>query len=254
MKQFLFSLTALCLLTSCGVLSSQRWEANASSNTNSSTSVTEAQTAEGLKSALNLGIRNAVKLLGVEDGFYKDASAKIGLPEQAAAIAKNISIIPGAQKLIDKAELALNRAAEDAVNEAAPIFADAITGMKFRDVMNILFGADNAATEYLKEATYKKLVKAFAPKVEASLGKAQVSGMSATSIWNQLSNTYNKVANTTVGALAGLEKIDVDLETYVTQKALDALFLKVAATEKEIREDPVARVSELLKRVFGQLD
>ena len=143
---------------------------------------------------------------------------------------------------------------EDAVKEAGPIFKNAIRSMTITDAAKILFGAENAATEYLKASTYNQLREAFAPKIGESLAKPLVAGVSTSETWNVLHNGFNKVAGSTAGMLLGLKKVDISLQDYVTERALDALFLKVAEEEKAIRTDPKARVNALLKRVFGQLD
>jgi len=216
--------------------------------------VSNAENISGLKSSLNIGIEHAVTNLGVENGFFKDAALKLLLPPEAKPIIDNIKMVPGGQDLVNKAVLSLNRSAEDAVKEATPIFKTAITNMSITDAVGILFGKNNAATEYLRQNTYSQLKAAFAPKVKASLGKPLVANVSTNDTWNTLSSGYNSVAKTQVGMIAGLKTVNVSLENYVTEKALDALFVKVAAEEKAIRIDPMARVSALLKRVFGQLD
>jgi hypothetical protein len=216
--------------------------------------VTNAENISGLKSSLNIGIEQAVSNLGVQDGFYKDAALKLLLPKEAQSIVDNIRLVPGGQALVDKAVLSLNRSAEDAVKEATPIFKNAILNMSLTDGVGILFGGNNAATEFLRKNTYSQLQAAFAPKVRASLSKPLVANVSTSETWNTLSSGFNSIAKSPVGAVAGLKQVNVSLENYVTEKALDALFLKVAEEEKNIRTNPTARVSDLLKRVFGQLD
>ena len=179
---------------------------------------------------------------------------KLLLPKEAQSIVDNIRLVPGGQALVDKAVLSLNRSAEDAVKEATPIFKNAILNMSLTDGVGILFGGNNAATEFLRKNTYSQLQAAFAPKVRASLSKPLVANVSTSETWNTLSSGFNSVAKSPVGAVAGLKQVNVSLENYVTEKALDALFLKVAEEEKNIRTNPTARVSDLLKRVFGQLD
>jgi hypothetical protein len=223
------------------------------SGTNTSV-VTNEENISGLKSSLNIGIEKAVDNLGIENGFFNDAALKLLLPKEAQPIIDNAKLIPGGQALVDKAVLSLNRSAEDAVKEATPIFKTAITNMSITDAVGILFGKDNSATEYLRQNTYSQLKTAFAPKVKASLGKALVANVSTTDTWNLLSSGYNSVASSAIGSIAGLKPVNVNLENYVTEKALDALFVKVAAEEKSIRTNPVARVSDLLRKVFGQLD
>lgn len=249
MKKLLFlSIIALSVMSCAELLQI------ATTAASSSLPVTEAENASGLKSSLNVGIENAVNILGVENGFMNDALVKILLPAEAKTILDNVKLIPGGQELVNKAVLSLNRTAEDAVKEAVPIFKKAILSMSFSDATGILFGGKNAATNYLKQKTSAELVSAFAPKVRESLGKPLVANISTTKSWEALTSNFNKVAATPVGVVAGLKPVKVNLEEYVTQKALDALFIKVADEEQKIRENPVARVSDILKRVFGQLD
>ena len=216
--------------------------------------VSEAENAAGLKSSLDVGIENAVNILGIENGFMNDVLVKILLPAEAKPIIDNIRLIPGGEELVNRAILSLNRTAEDAVKEATPIFKHAITSITFKDAAGILFGGDYAATSYLKEKTSADLLAAFAPKVKNSLGKPLVANLSTTQSWNALTAAFNKVAASPVGIYGGMKPVNVNLEEYVTQKALDALFLKVGEEEKKIRENPVARITAILKRVFGQLD
>ena len=216
--------------------------------------VSETENAAGLKSSLDVGIVNAVNLLGVENGFMNDALVKILLPSEAKPIIDNLKLIPGGEDLVNRAILSLNRSAEDAVKEATPIFKKAITTMTIQDATGILFGGDYAATNYLKTKTYTDLTSAFAPKIANSLAKPLVANMSTTQSWNALTSAYNKVAASPVGMVANMKPVNVNLETYVTQKVLDALFVKVANEEKLIRTDPKARVTTILQRVFGQLD
>lgn len=216
--------------------------------------VSNTENIAGLKSSLEVGIEKAVSFLSIENAFYSNEALKILLPTEANQVIENIKLIPGGQDLVNKAILSLNRSAEDAVKEATPIFKNAIRNMSIADAGKILFGPDTAATAFLCQATYQELKTAFAPKVRASLDKPLVAGVSTSETWNTLTNAYNKVANTMVAKIAGLKPVNINLEEYATQKALDALFVKVAEEEKAIRTDPVARVNEILKRVFGQLD
>jgi len=216
--------------------------------------LTEGDVADGLKEALKVGANNSVDLLSMENGFLGDELLKIMLPSEAKIVTENLDLIPGGDKLVEDAVLRLNRAAEDAVTEAAPIFVGAITSMTITDAFNILKGSDDAATAYLKDKTFMQLKELFQPKVVNSLDKALIGNVSTNESWSFLTEQYNAVANSLVGSLAGLQPIDVSLDEYVTLKALDGLFIKVADEEKEIREDPLARVTPLLKKVFGELD
>lgn len=252
-KIILVVIVALCI-TSCTELKQVASQLSSALPVGSTSGVTNAENISGLKSSLSIGIEKAVSNLGVENGFYQNAAFKISLPKEAQPILDNVKLIPGGQALVDKAVLSINRTAEDAVKEATPIFKSAITSMSITDAVSILFGKENAATEYLHRNTYSQLKAAFAPKVRASLGRPLVANISTTQTWNTLSSGYNSVASGTIGSIAGLKTVNVNLEEYVTEKALDALFVKVAAEEKAIRTDPVARVNDLLKKVFGQLD
>jgi hypothetical protein len=216
--------------------------------------LTEGEVANGLKEALKVGTNNSVDLLSTENGFLGDELLKIVLPPEANIITNNLSIIPGGDKLVDDVIMRLNRAAEDAVAEAAPIFLNAIASMTISDAFNILHGADNAATVYLKDKTFSELMGLFQPKVTTSLNKKLIGNVSTNESWAFLTDKYNSIANTVVGQVAGLESINVSLDEYVTLKTLDGLFLKVEDEEREIRKDPLARVTPLLKKVFSELD
>jgi hypothetical protein len=166
-----------------------------------------------------------------------------------------VSYIPGGSGLVDDFVLRMNRAAEDAAKEAKPIFVAAITTMTIEDGLNILLGEDTAATHYLRTKTFLDLKGLFKPKINASLEKDLVGGISANDSWNSLSNAFNNyVVDTWVGTFYGLQPVQVQMDEYVTHRALSGLFVKVAEEEKDIRTDPVARVNEILQKVFGSLD
>jgi len=216
--------------------------------------ISNADNIAGLKNALNVGAENAVRTLGRENGFFNDATLRILLPPEARPIIDNIRMIPGGQELVDRTVLSLNRAAEDAVRSAVPIFRNAITEMTIRDATEILFGANDAATQYLQRTTQNQLTRTFAPIVRESLNKPLVANVSTNDSWNALTSAYNTVANSVAGRVAGLTPVNVNLETYVTEKALNALFTRIAVEERNIRSNPAARVNDLLQRVFGQLN
>ncbi len=246
---FLFIL----LTTSCANL--QQVAGDILKSTAAGTGVSNTQNIAGLKDALSVGITNAVLNLNQPDGYLNNQLLKIFLPDEAKVIVDNLKYIPGGQKMVDDVVLRLNRAASDAAAEAKPIFVNAIKNMTITDAANILFSGDkSAATTYLKDNTYNQLVAAYSPKIEASLGKSIVAGVSAAGAWNTLSGAYNSVANSVVGKAAKLTPVNGNLSEYVTRKALDGLFLSVANEEAKIRQDPTARVNDLLKTVFGQLD
>ena len=243
-KLFLAPLIAI-LFTACAELQ----QVLTSMDTNAP--LTESEIARGLKEALRIGTDSAAGKLAMTNGYFKDELVKILLPPEADIIVNNANKIPGGQKLIDDVVLGINRAAEDAAKEAGPVFYKAITAMTITDAMNILKGGNNAATEYFKSKTYQSLFELYSPKIKTSINKDLVAGYSAGDTWNTMTSNYNKVANSFVGELTDLKPVDVELETYLTQKALDGLFIKLANEEQKIRTDPMARVTDILKRVFG---
>jgi hypothetical protein len=208
----------------------------------------------GLKDALVVGTDKSVDILGVTNGYYGDDLVKILLPPEANVIIENINKIPGGSGMIDDLLLKINRAAENAAKEAKPIFVNSINSMTINDAVGILNGADNAATEYLRRTTNDKLFQLYKPKIKTSLDKKLIGNISTTRTWDELTDKWNQVANSLVGQIAGFEPVEIDLDAYLTQKALDGLYIKIEAQEKLIREDPVARVNNLLKRVFGSVD
>lgn len=217
--------------------------------------LTEAEVAEGLKSALTVGTDTAVSIVSKVNGYFLDEMIKIYLPPEANIIIENAnsSLLAtlGVPELIDDIILKMNRAAEDAAIEATPIFVSAITSLTIQDAFGILNGSDTAATNYLREKTYAELKNTFQPKIASSLDKPLVGGISASETWTTLTELYNEVANSIAGQLAGLTPVNTELDEHVTTKALDGLFIKVSDEEKAIRTDPMARVNDILKKVFG---
>ena len=192
----------------------------------------------GLKQALTLGAQKSADKLSAVDGFFKDAAVKVLLPPQAQNVEKTLRSL-GMGKLVDDAILSMNRAAEDASKSAAPIFVNAVKKMTVQDGLGILRGADTAATGYLRKTTSPELTAAFHPVIDSSLQKT-----GATKYWKNVFDTYNKLPTT-------FTKVDPDLASFVTQKAMDGIFYYVAQEEKKIRKDPAAQVTDLLKKVFG---
>lgn len=192
--------------------------------------------AAGLKEALSVGAEKAGKTLSSVDGYFANAAIKILMPDEARQVEKKLRSI-GLGRQVDQAVLSMNRAAEDAAKSAAPIFVNAIKQMSIQDAVGILKGGDHAATDYLKTKTTAALTDSFRPVIEKSLEKVD-----ATKYWNTIFSTYNKFS---------AEKINPDLSAYVTEKALSGIFFQVAQEEQEIRKDPLARTTDLLKKVFG---
>ncbi|MCU0422505.1 MAG: DUF4197 domain-containing protein [Bacteroidia bacterium] len=240
----------LCIIIlSCAILSACTKEQLASLI--SSPSLSNQEIVEGLKNALQVGTDTSVVTLNKLDGYYRDEAVKILLPAEAQVIYDNINRIPGnlGTQLLEQAIVSINRAAEDAAIEAKPIFIDAITGITISDGLSILNGKDTAATAYLKLKTFTPLTNAFAPKINTSLGKPLVGNISAASAYTDLVNAYNTAS---LGGVLFPRITTNTLGEHVTQKALDGLFLKVAEEEKAIRTDPLARVTDILKKVFGK--
>lgn len=194
----------------------------------------------GLKEALSVGAQKGAASLSQADGFFANAALKIMLPPEAQKVESTLRKV-GLGKQVDEAILSMNRAAEDACKSAAPIFGNAIKQMSFQDALGILKGSDTAATAYLRGKTSTELTNAFRPVITQSLEK-----VNATKYWNTLISSYNKIN------FLGRQKINPDLSAYVTEKALGGIFYQVGQEEKNIRKDPVARTSEILKKVFAK--
>jgi hypothetical protein len=193
----------------------------------------------GLKEALNVGTKNAAGSASKLDGYLKNPLIKIPFPPEAKDMESKLRTM-GMGKQVDKFVETVNRGAEEAAKQAAPIFINAITSMTIEDGMNVLKGADNAATTFLKNKTYNDLKTKFLPVVKTALQKVEV-----TKYWNPLATSYNKIPM--------VKKVNPNLDDYTTTKALDGLFLLVEGEEKKIRKDPAAQVTDLLKKVFGSL-
>jgi hypothetical protein len=216
--------------------------------------LTEEEVVNGLKEALITGAQNSARRLSAENGYYGDEAIKIFFPDEARVIVDNISKIPGGDKLVQDVILRINRAAEDAAKEAAPIFVSSVKQMTIKDAFNILNGADNAATIYLHETTYNQLYALYKPKMQASTEKKIVGNISTKDSWVALTGKWNNLANSVAGRLASLKPVNTDLDDYLTNKALSGMFMKVEQEEFKIRKDVSARISPILKRVFGSLD
>jgi hypothetical protein len=216
--------------------------------------LTESEVISGLREALSTGAKKSAEKLSLENGYFGDAAIKILLPDEARTIIDNISKIPGGEQLVQDVILRINRAAEDAAKEVAPIFVSSITKMSIQDAFGILKGTDNAATTYLKNTTYNELYALYKPKIQASTEKDIVGTISTKDSWQTLTSRWNTVANSIAGKLINLKPVNTDLDDYLTNKALAGMFSKVEIEELKIRKEVSARVTPLLKRVFGSLD
>lgn len=198
--------------------------------------LTNEEVIEGLKEALARGTGRATSMLGKQDGYFTNAAVKILMPEEAKKVEKTLRKL-GMSSLVDKAILSMNRAAEDAAAGAGDIFLDAVKSMSIQDGISILKGDDLAATNYLKKATTERLTAQMRPRIDSSLKKVD-----ATKYWNDVFTQYNRFASS---------KVNPDLGSYVTTRAIDGIFHEIGEEEKSIRKDPAARVSEILKKVFA---
>ena len=239
MKNLILSLLAIILTVS---VTQAQIDINSIKNkinkaTGGSGKLTNQEIISGLKEALNVGSNNATTNASKPDGFYKHEIIKIPFPKEVKDVESKVRAV-GMGKQVDDFVMAMNRAAEEAAKEAAPIFLGAIKNMTITDGMNILKGNDDAATQYLKSNTNAELYAKFKPVVQSAMAKVNVA-----QYWNPVANGYNKLPFT--------KEVNPDLEDYITNKALDGLFYLVAQEELKMRKDPAARVTDLLKKVFG---
>jgi hypothetical protein len=201
--------------------------------------ITNTDAVAGLKAALTEGSAAAIGKLGAENGFFSNAKVKIPLPESLQKV-EGLMRAMGMKQQADVLELAMNRAAESAVTEAKPLLVDAVKTMSVQDAKGILTGGDTAATEYFKRKTSDPLAKKFLPIVKKTTARVG------------LAEKYNALAGK--GAQLGLiDANQATVEQYVTQKALDGLFVMIADEEKALRQDPVGATSSLVQKVFGAL-
>ncbi|MBI2279876.1 MAG: DUF4197 domain-containing protein [Bacteroidetes bacterium] len=235
MRKTIIAVISISTLVSCAEMTTVMEQVNtATGSTNPA--LTNDEVIRGLREALTVGTNNSSNLTSKLDGFYKNPEIFIPFPPEALKVKEKVEQL-GMKKQVDEFVMTLNRAAETATSEAAPIFVNAIKEMTIADGFAILRGNDNAATQYLKDKTAAQLKVKFNPIVKAAIQKVEV-----TKYWNPIINTYNKVPF--------VEKMNPDLEDYVTAKAMDGLFLMIAKEETKIRKDPMARVTDLLKKVF----
>lgn len=230
-KRYFVVFCALISLASCDTLSNLPSGAGVA--------ITESEAAQGIREALDQGVGRGIGFLNKTDGFFGNQAYKLFLPAEAQRIENTLRQL-GMSGMVDKAILQINRAAEDAVGYARPIFLDAIKAITIADALNIIRGSQDAATQYFRQKTTDKLTAAFSPIIKSSLDK-----FSATKYYGDVVKTYNDFPTT-------LNKLNPDLPSYVVGKAVDALFDQIAKEEANIRANPAARTTEILKKVFGR--
>ena len=202
--------------------------------------LSEDQVGNGLKEALNLGVKEAVTSLSAENGYF-GSPYKILIPEEAQAVTNRLKAVPGFGDVEEKLIAKLNQAAELAATKATPIFVDAIKGLTIKDAMNILMGEQDAATRYLESNTRNGLIEAFLPVIQSSLDE-----VNARDYWRTAVTAYNKIPFT--------KETDPELDRYVTEKALFGMFSLVEVKEENLRDNPAMRQTELLRKVFAKQD
>jgi Protein of unknown function (DUF4197) len=202
--------------------------------------LSQAEIGNGLKEALNNGITKQVSKLTATDGFFKNETVKILLPEELQTVDKKLRQI-GMGKLADEGLKVINRAAEDAVKEATPIFVDAVKQMSFNDAKNILMGNESSATTYLQNTTSTALYTKFNPVIKNSYTK-----VGADKVWKEIITKYNSIPL--------VKKVNPDLTDYTTKKAMEGVFKMIAVEEKDIRTNLASRSSDLLRKVFALQD
>jgi hypothetical protein len=235
MKKLLYAFLIFPFLSGCDVA---QQVLNQSTSTGSG-ALTTADIVAGLKEALTVGTQNSSNKLSAVDGFFKDAAIKILMPPEAQKVESTLRSL-GFGSVVDKAILSMNRGAEEAAKSATPIFVSAIKQMTITDALGILKGGESSATNYFKEKTTVQLTQAFRPVIDKALTKTD-----ATKYWSDVFSVYNRFSQ---------KKVDTDLGAYVTGKAIDGIFYEVALEEQKIRKDPAARVTDILKKVFGSAE
>lgn len=239
-----FFIVAALLIASTFHAEAQNWKdvlkgaVKTATGNNNTSSLSNADIVTGLRQALEIGAQNASSRLNMVNGFFGNAMIKILMPPEAKKVENTLRSI-GMGNVVDKAILSMNRAAEDAAGKAAPIFINAIKNMTIQDGLSILRGGNGAATNYLRNATTTPLTNAFRPVIQGSLDK-----VNATAYWSDVMRIYNRLPTTR-------SQINPDLTAYVTERALNGLFVNIAEEENKIRTDPAARVTDILKKVFG---
>lgn len=230
----------LCLIAIFTLFSCAELQDIASQLPQNGYGMTNTEIASGLRQALDFGIDKQVTKLTREDGFFKNELVRITLPPELQKVDKTLRDV-GLGNLADEGLKVLNRAAEDAVKEATPIFVNAVQQITFTDARNILLGQDDAATQFLIGKTQSQLYDKFSPVITSSLDK-----VGANKIWSNIIQKYNSIPLT--------NNVNPDLSDYVTSEALNGVYTMIAVEEKDIRNDISARTTTLLKRVFSLQD
>lgn len=229
----------LMLLASFSCAEMQQVMTQVMTQPNNQASLSNAQIGSGLKQALDIGVDKGISLLAERGGFFRNEATRILLPKELQQVEKTLRKI-GLNSLADEGLKALNRAAENAVIEAKPIFKNAISNITFNDVSSILMGGQTAATSYLQNATTQQLVASFEPNIEKSIRQ-----VGADQIWSNIISKYNLIAG---------KNINPNLSSYVTEQAVAGVFKMIAQKETDIRQNFSSRTTDLLQKVFALQD
>lgn len=232
----------LVVLLSFSLMSCAELQKIADTVLNTSTGITDGEAKNGLTEALKVGLTTATNLLSEQDGYYGNSLVKIPWPEEAQFVMNAMNAI-GMQDKVDNVTRSLNRAAEKAAGEALDVFVQSLTQMSFQDAIGIVKGGNGAATDYFKRTTTNILTEKYRPIIEQSLGS-----VNATNIWSNAIGVYNNLP------IPGKKNVNTDLTAFVTEKAMEGLFLMVEKKENEIRDKVSARTSGVLQKVFGYAD
>ena len=237
MKNTLRLFIFLAFIGSCSVSNAQFWKKAAQTISSDSKNISNEDAVAGIKEALTQGTNKSVDLVSAVDGYLGNPEIKIPFPPEAKTVEEKLRLI-GLGSEVDKVVVSINRAAEDAATEVKPIFISAIKNMSISDALDIVRGDKHAATSYLQRKTTKDISIKIKPLIENSLEKVD-----ATKYWDDIIHTYNNIPF--------VKKMNPDLSEYVTEKAIEGMFVMIAKEEEKIRKDPLARTSEILELVFG---
>lgn len=238
-KNVMLVALSVLIFSSCEILKEADLPEGAIPESTKSQSLSEKEVANGLKEALEVGTKNAADKLGDKNALYNNSKLRIPFPEEAKFVEEKLRQV-GMGDQVDKFVKKMNHGAEEAMAKAQPVFVDAIKEMTIKDAWNILKGPDDAATKYFYKKTNDELYQLFKPEIKTTLDEMQV-----TKLWSGVMSAYNKLP-------LQQQEVNTDLPDYVTKKAIDRLFDRIAKEELKIREEPVARVTELLKKVFSK--
>lgn len=237
MKNTVTLFIMLAFFGSCSVSNAQFWKKAAKSITSDSKNLSNDDAVAGIKEALIQGTTKSVNLVSAVDGYFGNPEIKIPFPPEAKTVEEKLRLV-GLGGEVDKVVKSINRAAEDAATEVKPIFISAIKSMSISDALDIVRGDKHAATSYLKRKTTKDISIKIKPLIENSLEK-----VNATKYWDDIIRSYNSIPF--------VKKMNPDLSEYVTEMAIEGMFVMIAKEEENIRKDPLARTSDILELVFG---